>query len=54
MHIYSIELLDYKGRTVSTKYSDFSSMKIDRLTNGIYFITIIHSGGIETLRLNKQ
>jgi hypothetical protein len=52
--IHSMELLDNNGRIVSVKHEGFNSMKIDFLSDGIYFISISHGAGIETLRLTKQ
>ena len=52
--IHTLELLDNNGRVVLVKHENFHSMQIDSLSDGLYFISIIHSTGAETLRLIKQ
>ena len=52
--IHTMELLDNNGRVVSVKHDNFHSMQIDTLSDGLYFISITHSSGVETLRLIKQ
>ena len=52
--IHTMELLDHNGRVVSVEHDNFHSMQIDSLSDGLYFISITHSSGVETLRLIKQ
>ena len=52
--IHSMKLIDYNGRIVSRKNEDFDRMDVQFVTDGIYFIQIEHSNGIQTIKITIQ
>ena len=50
-NIEAVELIDYNGRLIKSYREIDNILNVEFLSNGIYFINILHEEGRETLRL---